>query len=264
MKFLYFLGVAYLLLPMASKALVDWRISYSSPPVDLQAGARFQEVELEFSGMRVRVYAVLFNEKKCRLRVLDNPSSRTENLAETLKRRNFFAGTNGAYFHTNFTPVGLVISGKKVLHRFERARLLTGVLEIRENSIRLVRSETFRFSQQVVDALQAGPFLVEQGRTRYGLNATRVARRTIMASDGYGNWALISMTPLTLAQAGALLTTQNIFSGWRSIREALNLDGGSSTAFWVATKPAPFSIHEFGIVKNFLGLTQRNSKTVLR
>lgn len=249
----------FILWGSATPLFAHWGITFSSPPAPLLAGAHFQEVEVVGSeGAKVRIYAVLFQDAKCGLHVLDNPPARAASLESLLREKGYFAGVNGGYFHVNGAPLGLVVSEKQVLNSMEKARLLTGVLEVQENSIRLLRSEEYRFSKRVVNALQAGPFLIEHGRMIRGLNATRLARRTVVASNGQGLWALISMGPLTLAQAAEVLAIRNILPGW-SAWNALNLDGGSSTAFWAATKPQPISIHEFGTVRNFLGLTQRLS-----
>jgi uncharacterized protein YigE (DUF2233 family) len=262
MKFRYFTVTfcVFILWGSATVLFAHWKIAFSSPPVPLLAGAYFQEGEVVGSeGTKVRLYAVLFHEAKCRLRVLDNPPSRATSLESLLLReKGYFAGVNGGYFHTDGAPLGLVVSEKQVLNRMQKARLLSGVLEVQENSIRLLRPEEYRFSQRVMNALQAGPFLIEHGRIIRGLNTLRVARRTVVASNGAGLWALISMGPLTLAQAAEVLAIRNIFPGWYAWN-ALNLDGGSSTAFWAATKPQPVSIHEFGTVRNFLCLTPRSS-----
>ncbi len=241
----------------ATDLLTNWQRVSSSQPASLPAGAYFQEIQARSSDVQVQLYAVFFNEKKCRLYVLDNPPSAGVDLAAALRREGAFAGVNGAYFYENFEPLGLVISNRQLLHRLEKARLLSGILEIRENSIRLVRSNEFRFSKQIVGALQAGPFLLENGKMIRGLNKLRVARRTVVASDGKGNWALILMSPLTLAQAGELLASRDIFPKWRPWH-ALNLDGGSSSGFWADTRPSPVSIREFGAVRNFLGLRGRS------
>lgn len=242
-------------MPLVSRAdtLANWQGVFFSQPTSLPAGAYFQEIQARSSDAQVQLYAVFFNEKKCHLHILDNPPSAGVDLATALRRAGDFAGVNGSYFHENFEPLGLVISNRQLLHRLERAQLLSGILEIRENSIRLLRSNEFRFSKQIVNALQAGPFLLENGKMIRGLNKLRVARRTVVASDGKGNWALLLMSPLTLAQAGELLASPDIFPKWRPWN-ALNLDGGSSSGFWANTEPTPVSIREFGTVRNFLGI----------
>ncbi len=245
------------LLSSTADLFADWKKVSASPPIPLPANAFFHEVEVESSGVKVRIFAVLFNEAKCRLHVVDNPPWVANHLENAMMQRGDFAGINGGYFQMDSAPIGLVISDRRILNPLGKARLLSGIIEIRKNSIRLVRSAEFCLSKQVMDALQGGPFLVEHGRVIRGLNDIRAARRTIVASDSHGNWALISMTPLTLAQAGELLAKPDIFPNWCTFN-ALNLDGGSSTAFWVATKPTPFAIHEFGMVRNFLGLIPQN------
>ncbi len=74
------------------------------------------------------------------------------------------AGSNGGYFHKDFTPLGLAVSRGETIHRFERAKLLSGVLAVRHGRMELVRSGKFKSGSDVQEALQAGPWLVEKGR----------------------------------------------------------------------------------------------------
>ena len=87
------------------------------------------------------------------------------------------------------------------MHPFERAKLLSGVLAVRKGRIELVRSGQFKTGSDVQEALQAGPWLVEKGAPVAGLDDKRSARRTIVANDGKGQWALIATSPVTLADA---------------------------------------------------------------
>jgi hypothetical protein len=88
------------------------------------------------------------------------------------------------------------------------------------------------------------------------LNADRSARRTIVATDGHGRWALVYLTSVTLADAARILTTPGALGDWVPAT-ALNLDGGSSSGLWAATAPAPVSLPEFGHVRNYIGIAPR-------
>jgi uncharacterized protein YigE (DUF2233 family) len=166
------------------------------------------------------------------------------------------AGVNGGYFHPDWKPAGLVIAEGQKIHAFERAKLLSGVFVVTKGQPRIVRSAAYTPSKADTGALQAGPFLVEKGAPIAGLNATKTARRTVIATDGRGRWALLTLSPVTLAGAAELLASREVFPDF-PVAQALNLDGGSSTALWVGTEGRPFYSPEFGRVRNFLAILPR-------
>ncbi len=204
----------------------------------------------------VRVAGVSFSAGKAAFRVVDNPPEARAAFPGIVSRIGAVAGINGGYFHPDYRPLGLAVSGGKEIHGFEKAKLLSGVLVVRGGRIELVRSGAFKAGKDVQEALQAGPWLVEKGQAITGLNAERRARRSVVATDGRGNWAIIATGPLTLAETGKILALAGLPGGWTA-RDALNLDGGSSTALWAATQPRAFEIFSFGTVRNYLAIVPR-------
>ena len=90
-----------------------------------------------------------------------------------------------------------------------------------------------------------------------GLDDTRNARRTIVANDGKGQWALIATSSITLADASRLLCAKGII-GPLKIANALNLDGGSSTALQAGLPPEILiDIAALGPVRNYLTIAPR-------
>ena len=87
-----------------------------------------------------------------------------------------------------------------------------------------------------------------------GLNAKRRAERTVLLADRQGVAALLTTAPVTLAELGQILATPGMF-GDLKIDRALNLDGGSSTALWVAADG--FSRPEWKPVRNAVAVTPR-------
>ena len=221
---------------------------------ELPGGVRFERREVALDGKAVRVAGVFFRAADVRLAVIDNPEERPMN--EMLRAAGAIAGVNGGYFHPDWRPAGLEIAGGQRVNAFERAKLLSGVFVVTKGRPRLVRSGQYTPSSADTEALQAGPFLVEGGRAVTGLNAGKSARRTVVATDGKGRWALLTVSSVTLAEAAALLADAANWPGF-AITQALNLDGGSSTALWVATEPEPFYAREFGAVRNFLAVRPR-------
>jgi uncharacterized protein YigE (DUF2233 family) len=199
---------------------------------------------------------VSFSAAKATFRVVDNPPEARQAFPGILGAVGAFAGMNGGYFHPDYRPLGLAVSGGKEIHGFEKAKLLSGVLAVRGGKIELVRSGAFKPGKDVQDALQAGPWLVEKGAAVTGLNAERRARRSVVVTDGKGNWAIIVTGSLTLAETARVLTLPGLAGNW-TVRDALNLDGGSSTALWAATQPKVLEIFSFGTVRNYLAIVPR-------
>lgn len=243
---------ALLLLLGLSSAQAGWKELGTLPG----RGEAWQ-YDTELNGRPVRLTGVSFPATAATFRVLDNPPSDRRSLEDALTRVGGIAGVNGGYFHPDFTPLGLVVADGKVLHPAEKARLLSGFLTVRNGRIQLVRAGDFKMGSDLEEALQAGPWLVENGEPMIGLNAEKLARRTLVCTNGKGAWALISISPVTLANAAALLT-QKDFSQHLAISGALNLDGGSSTLMLAgkATR-ALVDIPSFGVVANYLAIVPR-------
>jgi hypothetical protein len=60
-------------------------------------------------------------------------------------------------------------------------------------------------------------------------------------------------TPVSLGQLAAILTAPDVSKDLK-IKRALNLDGGSSSAFWCAGEKKPFSIPEQKTVRDLVAI----------
>jgi len=249
-KFSFFATAAGVLLVAVLPLRAEWHLEdsrhLSAPGAPV---AFYQKTVSDGSIAELRV--VFFDSKKCGLKVIDNASG-DDDLAAAMERTGCLAGVNGNYFHPDRTPLGLVVSDGKTVHPQERAKLLSGMLTATRDRISLLRTAEFQPDPKITQALQAGPFLVDHGVPVTGLNDTRRAERTVVLSDGGGHCALlVCSSPVTLAGMARILSSQGVISEMHVVR-ALNLDGGSSTAFWV--KEPPFYRREFKTVRNFLGV----------
>jgi uncharacterized protein YigE (DUF2233 family) len=246
------------LLALAAPPLAhaDWALNFEKPLADLPGGAELIEREAEGGGRTVRIQGVFFSEKNFAFRVIDNPTKNQGTLGAAMTAGDFVAGTNGGYFHADWRPVGLAIAGGDTINGFERAKLLAGVFAVTNGKPRLVRSTDYQPSKQDTEALQSGPYLVNEGTPTVGLDEKRRARRTVIATDGKKNWALLIFSPVTLADTARLLASETVFPDF-PVDEALNLDGGSSTALWAATPGKPTYLREIGSVRNYLGITSK-------
>lgn len=213
-----------------------------------EVGVSSWQKELGTGASLVRVSGVSFPDRTASLRVLDNPPDSAFKLAQAAASAGALAGCNASYFHADGRPLGLVVADGEILHRQERAKLLSGILAVRNGRIELVRAGDFRPGPDVTQAVQSGPWLLDNNTPVEGLDTVKRARRTVVATDGRGRWALIVLASPTLAETARLLAEGPSPTGWK-VRSALNLDGGGSSALWVRDG---FSLPEYGHVRNFL------------
>jgi hypothetical protein len=88
------------------------------------------------------------------------------------------------------------------------------------------------------------------------LDATRTARRTF-AAVGSDHAALGLCSDVSLAQLSGLLAAARLGEDFR-INRALNLDGGSSSAYWFKRgNGSVFSISEMKNVRDFVGVVPK-------
>jgi Phosphodiester glycosidase len=204
------------------------------------------------TGDRAVVDLAVFSPKSCTLHMIDNPSGVT--LAELARRETILAGVNGGYFDVDFAPIGLRIIHGKTTARLRRARLLTGLLATTSRGVQIIRLREFPPRPKFDAAVQCGPFLVDGGSPVRGLDGSRLARRTFAATSSDHRAALGVCSDVSLAQLAQILATAT--PDFR-ISRALNLDGGSSNAFWFArTASGAFSIPEQKPVRDFVAIVR--------
>ena len=248
---------AALLLFLCGAAQAEWTIVSSAQQGAGRAGVIHRKAtatESE-SGAQATLHLAVFSPKTATLRVIDDADSRPS-LAETMQRANAIAGVNGGYFEADYTPLGLLISDGRMVAPLRKARLLSGVVSAAPGRVQVQRVAEYSPKPTPTTARQCGPFLVDRGVPVPGLNATRAARRTFIATAGANTVAIGYSSHLTLAQIGAVLATAGLIPEAK-VQRALNLDGGSSSAFWFAGDGAPFSISEQKTVRDFIAVVPR-------
>jgi uncharacterized protein YigE (DUF2233 family) len=237
---------------LVATARGDWAISSSQTEKSATAGVEHRRIvfaEAE-TGEEATLDLALFSTKAATLRVIDNPAGE-DDLAAVMRRSRALAGVNGGYFDPQNAPVGLLISDGKLIAPLRKARLLSGVMVVTKGRIELLRSAEYSSRKSTVAALQCGPFLVDAGQPVAGLNDTRSARRTFVLAGGSDRAAVGFCSSVTLAELGDILATERLASDLK-VQRALNLDGGSSSAFSFAGERGPVSISEQKTVRDFV------------
>ena len=258
MKPLFFASTLLALVVIAP-ARAEWEVvgtARENAPNEL-VELRKTEVADAGSGAHATVHLAIFKTKSATLRVIDQPGPARGDLADAMTKAHALAGVNGGYFDPENAPVGLLVSGGKKVTSQSSARLLSGVLFATAKRVEIVRSKRFRLSKDIKEAVQCGPLLLDGAKPVAGLNDTRLARRTFAAVSANGGEAALGYcSAVSLAQLGKILALTNL-AGAAKFARALNLDGGSSSAFWCANGDDVFSITELKTVRDFIAVVPR-------
>ena len=212
-------------------------------------------VEDAAASQRVAVDLAVFSAKSTALRVVDNPDG--QSLDAVMKREKFVCGVNGGYFDTEFKPIGLRVTDGTTFSPLRRARLITGILVQSDRGIDVVRVSEFSRAKKIIAAVQSGPFLVEGNKRIHALNDSQMARRTFAGIATNDHAFLGVCSDVSLAQLANIIATAPIATDSK-IRRAMNLDGGSSSAFWFAREDgSAFSISGRKPVRDFVGVVPK-------
>jgi uncharacterized protein YigE (DUF2233 family) len=248
-----------LFLAVAATAHAEWSVVSADSEAGL-AGIVHRQMELENSqsNKSATIDLALFSIKSCALRVIDGPTSSHCDLANVMHQQKCLAGVNGGYFNEEFAPIGLRIVNGRMIAPLQRARLITGVLIASSSGVQIMRVREFSRRQSATAAIQCGPFLVDRGQRVRGLDDSRAARRTFAATGANDRVALGVCSEISLARLAEILATTGLAATDFKIDQALNLDGGSSSAFWFRREDGTtFEIPEQKRVRDFVGVVPR-------
>ena len=239
---------------LPASLLAEWRI-LDQQPSEPGEGVPFR-VKVTDGAATANLILIVFHPNTFGIRVVSNNEWRYPSVADAAGSTDAVAGVNGGYFQADGTPVGLLISDDRTIHKLDTVKLLSGVFYVRDGKPGLIRSSRFARIKNVTQAIQCGPFLLEDGRAVTGLNNQRSAPRTFVFTAGNSVWGLGICRSVTLAEMGQILAVPDLL-GRASVVSALNLDGGSSTQFWARSGDEVTSSSTLAVVANYLVLVHR-------
>jgi len=233
-------------------------------PLPLIAGEhRRFEMTVSPGARTATVHAYLFNSRHEVFRVVDQQGiagQKHADLGAACLAAGALAGVNGGFFDPQGQPLGLMIaSGKRSGSPALAGSLTSGVVWSDGKRNGMVRTAAYDLGPSAApELLQAGPFLIESGKSVAGLEATRFSRRTIILTDGGDLWAIAYVPSATLDALAKALEKPGAFPPFQP-KSVLNLDGGGSSGFWVQRESAQsFYLHEISRVRNFLVVVPKN------
>ncbi|NNC89647.1 MAG: hypothetical protein HKN82_14425 [Akkermansiaceae bacterium] len=220
------------------------------------------EVPIGPRGATGTLYLYVFDAREVSMQIIDQgglDAQAHEHLGAAMVAHGCVAGATGGHFDPKGTPLGLVVAdGKKIGAPSGKGEMTEGVLVQDGERLRILRAPSFfgNGASQARNLVQAGPFLVENGKAVTGLSSRKHARRTFIVTDGGHRWALGYAPPTSLAALAKILADAERFTPFK-VHAALSLGDGSSAALWVKSENHPFYLHEVDPVRNFVGLVQR-------
>ena len=151
---------------------------------------------------------------------------------------------NGGFFDHNYRPLGLRISNHNQHNRLKRISWW-GIFYIKNQKAHISSLHQFKTSQHIDFALQSGPRLLIDGHIP-SLKAGRAERSALgIASDGRIILLVTDNAPMTTTTLAELM----LFSPLHC-KEALNLDGGSSSQLYARINSFNINVHGFSNVSD--------------
>jgi len=228
-----------------------WEITQRRDLKDPGGKVHASELLLSDGTTDAAAQVVYFSPHEVRFQVIPNLQGKIDGVRSAVDAAQGMAGINGGYFEADLGPLGLLISNGRVTHPARKAKLLSGVFLVKEGRPEIIRSRELVSTKGVQQAIQCGPFLVEGGQPVPGLDAERVAARSFVFFCGPTCWGFGTCRSVTLAAIGEMLAKAKLIRDNRII-QALNLDGGSSTALYAKLGDNEIFSEGRSIVSNYL------------
>jgi len=141
---------------------------------------------------------------------------------------------NGAFFDKNNNPTGFLKIKNEIVGKNIYDKNVSGVF-LSENGKIKIKNE-FNKNKNYDFVMQSFPLLIKDGKINYWQNSKKLAKRTCIAEDYDNNFYVIIVydNKISLYDFARAMKNNKI-----KFKNALNLDGGSSTGFCTKNKCYP-------------------------
>ena len=206
----------------------------------------YREISIEgLEGQKKDLIMVKINPRKYKFQIHQNPDKESsKNIKEIQRETDSLLTFNGQYYTEDFKPTGLLVSNGETLREVSGAALLDGILAISENGTAYIfETDTFSHNPSIEFAIQNGPLIMKDGKTRITEENSASSSRTIIATDRENNIIIIILKRSLLNPANTVslyemaeLINQSSQLSSLGLQSALNLDGGGSTGLMIHEK----------------------------
>lgn len=157
---------------------------------------------------------------------------RVDNVKNLTKASGALAGINANFFDPKNKPLGILIKDARILQNMHRqGNVLTGVFSIDSTGPKIEYRDLFSSVNKLL-ALQAGPRLIEDGKV-LKLSSPEVTSRRSGVALTRKNEVILYVTLLRFPGASLLEIQHMLIQPELEIKDALNLDGGGSSQFYL-------------------------------
>jgi uncharacterized protein YigE (DUF2233 family) len=173
-------------------------------------------------------------------------------MEEYLKLSHAIITINGSFFDKNYRPLGLLVKNNKLISKLRKQ--FDGVFYIKDSMAKIVHSNKFKYDKTISFAVQSRPRLVYKGKPMINLKR-QIARRSFIGIKK-NNFIVIGITENTSAYADDLAKVLALKEthGGVGCEYALNLDGGSSSQFYINYNNVKKKIGRGFAVPNAIGI----------
>ncbi len=200
--------------------------------ITLKPGFESAELQLNTGLFKSELVAIRFDPLLWEIKIYQSKIAKTA--VEVCQETKSAVAINANFFGTNLEPLGLIISDSSLVHPLQLGgRTLTGVFVINKGSAKILHRDKFQLSKDISQAIQAGPRLITEGR-EITIPEDSPTRRSAIAIDNDGRVLMFASKDrfpgLSLKDLQSILMRKEL-----KIRDALNLDGGSSSQLCVSS-----------------------------
>lgn len=207
---------------------------------------------------RMSIHGLRIDLKSHNFRILRPTQGKVDTVSNMVERANALAGINGSFFFENLDPMGLLISDGVESNGLRKVDW--GVFFIDSNGrADLIHTRDWNGEKKAHFAIQTGPRLVVNGKP-LTFRDSMARRSAICVLDGH-TVALLATDNAVLMRDLAVFLSRPESMGGMGCRNALNLDGGSSTHFVVPGKKPAFGVSGFDRVPVAIGVFRKEAKS---
>lgn len=152
---------------------------------------------------------------------------------------------NGGFFDHNYQPLGLRISRQQQYSPLKQISWW-GIFYIKDQKPHLSSARRYKNNQHIDFAVQSGPRLIVNGHIIPSLKAGHAERSALGITDDEHVIILVTdNTPMTTMTLATLMQSPPL-----NCRDALNLDGGSSSQLFAHIGSFRINVHGFSNVSD--------------
>jgi len=176
---------------------------------------------------RIAFQAVRINLHLFEFKIVRPATGKAASVATMLERTKALAGINGSFFFEDLSPMGLLISEGVQSNGLRKVDWGVFVVHKANKRAQLINTQQWKNGQNVEFAIQTGPRLVVDGKPLTFKDS--MARRSALCVLDDHTVVMLATENAVLMRDLAVFLSQPVPSGGMGCRQALNLDGGSST-----------------------------------